>query len=579
MKRLIINMPPRSLKSIMASVSFPAFVLGHDPTRRIICVSYSGDLAKKHANDFRAVLESPWYKRLFPATRIGQKDSEIEIELTERGFRLATSVGGTLTGRGEIIVIDDPLKPDDAYSEAKRSAANEWFRNTLTSRLDDKRTGAIVIVMQRVHMDDLTGFVQTLSDDWEALKLPAIAEIDEDIPISDTKVYHRKAGEALSPEREPIPLLESLKLQLGGDAFSAQYQQEPAPPGGVMIKRAWIKRYSELPPRDRRLLVVQSWDTASKGGLENDFSVYTTWIVTRDQQSFLLDVWRKRVDYPELKAAAQALAERHNAQRVLVEDAGAGTSLVQELRTKIPGIIAVKPDRDKVSRMSVVSSKFEAGQVFIPERAPWLADFEAELFSFPGSRHDDQCDSVSQALSEGNVQFPMRISRETLERARRPGPRTWIEGFGYLGPDESVAERFAVRIHSAPPRNWAKLWAFSRYSRRSSACLRSSPTCFAVLSWISDFAAAAGDEVAENVGAERLLPRRQAVQDLVDVLSRYLLHAAQLFRQRFYSQPFRFAAAFRCPQLRHRQLKVRKLDRLLRARTNRIADLLPPALP
>ena len=144
--------------------------------------------------------------------------------MTERGFRLAT-VGGTLTGRGgEIIVIDVPLKPDDAYSEAKRSAANEWFRNTLTSRLDDKRTGAMVSVMQRVHMDDLTGFVQTLSDDWRLLKLPAIAEIDEDIPISDTKVYHRKAGEALSPEREPIAVLESLKLQLGGDTFSAQYQ-------------------------------------------------------------------------------------------------------------------------------------------------------------------------------------------------------------------------------------------------------------------------------------------------------------------------------------------------------------------
>lgn len=228
-KRLIINMQPRSLKSIMASVAFPAFALAHDPTRRIICVSYSGDLAKKHANDFRAVLESPWYQRLFPATRIGQKDSEIGIELTERGFRLATSVGGTLTGRGgDTIIIDDPLKPDDAYSEAKRNAANEWFRNTLTSRLDDKRTGAIIIVMQRVHMDDLTGFVQTLSDDWEVLKLPAIAEIDEDISISDTKVYHRKAGEALSPEREPLPVLESLKLQLGGDAFSAQYQQEPA---------------------------------------------------------------------------------------------------------------------------------------------------------------------------------------------------------------------------------------------------------------------------------------------------------------------------------------------------------------
>jgi predicted phage terminase large subunit-like protein len=433
-KRLIINMPPRSLKSIVASVAFPAFVLGHDPTRRIICVSYSGDLAKKHANDFRAILESPWFQRLFPAARIGQKDSEIEIELTARDSRLATSVGGTLTGRGgDIIIIDDPLKPDDAYSEAKRSAANEWFRSTLLSRLDDKRTGAIIIVMQRVHMHDLTGFVQALSDDWDVLKLPAIAEIDEDIPISDTAAHHRKAGEALSPEREPIPVLESLKLQLGGDAFSAQYQQEPAPPGGAMIKRAWIKRYSELPLFDRRFLVVQSWDTASKGGPENDFSVCTTWIVTRDHQWFLLDVWRKRVDYPELKAAAQALAKKHKAQRVLVEDAGTGTSLVQELRTEVSGIVAVKPNRDKVSRMAVVSAKFEAGQVFLPERAPWLADFETEFFSFPGSRHDDQCDSVSQALSEENVKFPMQISREAVERSRRPGPRTWIEGFGYLG--------------------------------------------------------------------------------------------------------------------------------------------------
>src|SRR5271166_558258 len=186
-RRLIINLPPRSLKSISASVAFPAFVLGHDPTRRLICVSYSAELAKKHSNDFRALVEAPWYRSAFPTTRIGPyKNSEIEIEFTSRGFRLATSVGGTLTGRGgDIIVIDDPLKPDDAYSEAKRNAANEWFKSTLLSRLDDKRTGAIVIVMQRVHIDDLTGFVQSLSDDWEVLSLPAIAQIDEDIAISD----------------------------------------------------------------------------------------------------------------------------------------------------------------------------------------------------------------------------------------------------------------------------------------------------------------------------------------------------------------------------------------------------------
>jgi hypothetical protein len=146
-RRLIINMPPRSLKSMATSVVFPAYVFGRDPKKRIICVSYSGDLAKKHSNDFRAVLDERWYQSAFPATRIGPyKNSESEIELTARGFRLATSVGGALTGRGgNLIIIDDPLKPDDPLSETKRSAANQWFTNTLLSRLDEKRTGAIVL--------------------------------------------------------------------------------------------------------------------------------------------------------------------------------------------------------------------------------------------------------------------------------------------------------------------------------------------------------------------------------------------------------------------------------------------------
>jgi hypothetical protein len=220
-RRLIVNMPPRSLKSIAASVALPAFILGHDPTRRIVCVSYSTDLAKKHSNDFRAVIESPWYQRLFPHTRIGpSKNSETEIEFTARGYRLATSVGGTLTGRGgELVIIDDPLKPDDALSEVKRTNTNQWFGNTLLSRLDDKRTGAILIVMQRVHMDDLTGFVLGQSNDWKVLGLPAIATSEDRIPISNARAYLRTPGEVLSPQREPLNILEELKRQIGSDAF------------------------------------------------------------------------------------------------------------------------------------------------------------------------------------------------------------------------------------------------------------------------------------------------------------------------------------------------------------------------
>jgi predicted phage terminase large subunit-like protein len=214
--------------------------------------------------------------------------------------------------------------------------------------------------------------------------------------------------------------LEALKLQIGSDAFSAQYQQAPTPPGGAMIKRNWVRRYLELPAHSERFLTLQSWDTASKGGPHNDWSVCTTWIVTHKRRWYLVDLWRQRVDYPGLKAAAQTLANQWAARRVLVEDAGAGTALVQELVAKVSGIIAVKPTGDKESRMAVASAKFQAGQVWLPERASWLPDLESELFAFPGSRHDDQCDSISQALFETNVTFPMNISDEVLAWAAIP---------------------------------------------------------------------------------------------------------------------------------------------------------------
>jgi len=178
-KRLIITVPPRSLKSICTSVAFPAFVLGHDPTRRIICVSYAEALARKHANDCRALMRSPLYHRLFPGTRISlAKDTELEFATTCGGNRLSTSVGGTLTDRGgNLIIIDDPLKPQDAYSEAARESTKQWYSNTLLSRLDDKINDAIIVVMQRLHLDDLVGHLLE-QEGWTHLNLPAIAEAE-----------------------------------------------------------------------------------------------------------------------------------------------------------------------------------------------------------------------------------------------------------------------------------------------------------------------------------------------------------------------------------------------------------------
>ena len=195
-----------------------------------------------------------------------------------------------------------------------------------------------------------------------------------------------------------------------------------------MIKRAWIKRYVDLPLQRERSSSSKAGTRRAKGDRKTTFRSARPGSSARDRRWYLIDVWRKRVDYPELKAAVRVLASRHAAQRVLVEDAGAGTSLVQELLGEVEGILAIKPDRDKISRLAVVSSKFESGLVFFLERAPWLADFEAELFAFPGSRHDDQCDSVSQALTDDNCGSPMTISAEAIAAARIRRP--WMRRYG-----------------------------------------------------------------------------------------------------------------------------------------------------
>jgi predicted phage terminase large subunit-like protein len=412
LRRLIINQPPRSLKSIVFAVALPAFILGHDPSKRIIVVSYSSDLAIKHANDFRAIFNSHWYQDLFPGTRISPaKNTEVEVVTTRNGFRLATSIDGTITGRGgDLIIIDDPLKPIDALSDSRRERVNHWYATTLLSRLDDKKAGAIILVMQRLHMNDLTGAVLLGPDEWKHLNLPAIAQIDEPIPIGPGKIHQRRADEVLHPEREPRAILESIRAQLGSDTFEAQWQQTPIPPGGGMIKRDWVRPYDQLPSPSPYRRVIQSWDTASKEGGQNDWSVCTTWLV-HEAKYYLMDVLRGRFDYPTLKERAIAHAKVHKPYKILIEDTGVGTALVQELKKSAVGsVIPIKPDRDKLTRMSIQSAKFESGQVFFPWYAPWLADLEAELFAFPQGRHDDQVDSISQALAHAESGYDSTLS-------------------------------------------------------------------------------------------------------------------------------------------------------------------------
>lgn len=398
--RLIVNMPPRALKSICVSVACVAWLLGHDPQRRIIVVSYSNELALELHRQFRMVIDSDWYRCAFPNMRLA-KDTGLEAVTTQGGGRYATSVEGTLTGRGaNLIIIDDPHKADEALSDKARTQVKNWFQGTLSSRLDDKKAGQIIVVMQRLHPDDLSGHLLGTGD-WQHLNLPAIASDDCTIPIGPDRVKRWRRGEPLQPEREDAEVLDRVKRELGSQRFAAQYLQEPVPEGGNAIQREWLQFYDMCPAQQPGDRIVQSWDVAAAIGDANDYSVCTTWL-KRKTKYHLLDVFRDRLAYPELRRKMAQIALEFGADTVLIEKAGFGFSLLQDLRNDpprgMPAPIGIVPKGDKQDRLAAQSAKIEGGQVLLPGEAPWLADFLSEILAFPNGRHDDQVDSLSQFL-------------------------------------------------------------------------------------------------------------------------------------------------------------------------------------
>jgi predicted phage terminase large subunit-like protein len=430
-KRLIINVPPRSLKSLCASVALPARILGHNPSAQIICVSYGQDLADTLAGQCRTLMSSAFYQNLF-RTRLAQRKQAVhDFYTTEQGFRMATSVGGVLTGRGaDFIIIDDPLKPDEAASESQRKAVNDWYEHTLLTRLNDKRNGCIIIIMQRLHEDDLVGHVLRKSDEWKILRFPAIAEdneIHELQLLNRTRTIIRRRGEALHPEREPLETLNALREALGEYQFAGQYLQAPAPLSGGIIKREWFQTYAphELPQKFDS--IFQSWDTANKAAEINDFSICTTWGVV-DKHLYLLNVFRVRLEYPELKRTIIRLAELHQAQHVVIEDKASGTQLLQDLKHDgFDRATAFKAEGDKVMRMFNVTTTIENGFVHIPETSEWVEPYVYELTVFNRGRFDDQVDSTSQALAWfrdgcsqclGVIEYYKQLHAETMAPMR-----------------------------------------------------------------------------------------------------------------------------------------------------------------
>lgn len=343
-------------------------------------------------------MESEFFKKLFPDCILSRKQNEkFKFATTQKGYRFATSIGGTLTGEGgDILIIDDPHNPQNISSELIRNKTLDWYNNTFISRLNDKKNGAIIIVMQRLHPEDLCGFLlEKNKNNWFHLNLPAIAEKDEEIVIGKFKKF-RKKGEILFPEREGIKEIEQIKYDMGLYTFNAQYQQKPSIVESCMLKKEWIKTYKEQLNYENIFL---SFDTAIKTGINNDPTVCTVWGIY-EKNYYLLDVFREWLEYPKLKKETIKLIEKWKPFATLIEDKASGQSLIQDLKLETNySIIPIKVIKDKITRFASITPFFESEKIFLPCEADWIVDFKNELFSFPNSLHDDQVDSTSQFLN------------------------------------------------------------------------------------------------------------------------------------------------------------------------------------
>lgn len=378
-QNLIINLPPRYLKSLIVNVAWPAWLLGHKPGYRIISASHNQKLAEKHSDDCRKIIKSDWYKKVFPATKIQRgADRKAKFQTTKNGFRLATSVNTSVIGEGgDVLIIDDPQTPFTVSQKNRRKKLLEWFEQSFMTRLDSKKSGAIVLVMQRLHKDDLCGCLWQRGG-WNNLIIPAI-----------------KGGEPLHETRDSFEALQKVKREMGEVNFAAQYMQKPIAHSSGMVKENWFGVYSNAPQFSKTYL---SFDTAIKSKSSADYSVGMV-IGEFENNFYIIDIWRDKVEYPELRKVVLQMSEIHKPDTVLVEDKASGQSLLQDLRreTKLP-LIALNPKGDKITRFASVTPMLEAGKVNLPSWASWLRDFKDEVLSFPDSVNDDQVDALTQFL-------------------------------------------------------------------------------------------------------------------------------------------------------------------------------------
>ncbi|SFL56780.1 phage terminase large subunit [Shimia aestuarii] len=431
-QRLMISIAPRHLKTVCGSVLLPAFLLGRDPKQKVIVVSYSKDLAREHGELFRKLVTSPQYRRVFPDIRLDPKHNRVEhVKTTAGGGRKTVSIGGSVTGFGaDLIIIDDLGKPSEMRHETYRQELRDYFDQTLFSRLNDKRSGRIVSIQQRLHPDDFPAYLLEKGT-FEHLCLPSIAEIPEAIQLYNGRFFERKPNDLLNPEREPQSLLDQIRADIGTYAFQAQYQQNPQTGESAYLGMGDLHLVESLPDECVFVRRVQSWDMAASDGPRSDYTVCLTfgWHA-HEERWYLLDVYRVRSSYTEARDAVQRLRRQWRADRVLIESSAMGIPILDEMRWTAAGVFhAVNVVSSKLDRFIPHTDWIKSGKLVIPTNKPWFDDFRRELLAFPDSLKDDQVDALTQfaeymrrgqdAYLDTDLHTGRPLGRRRRERPRR----------------------------------------------------------------------------------------------------------------------------------------------------------------
>lgn len=400
-QKLLINMPPRHMKSIAVSACFTPWVWTWAPILRFFYSSYDLGLSRRDNQKAREIIESDLYRERWgqSVTIKSDQNEKHKFENTATGSRFATSVGGRTTGEGgDFVICDDPHNVKDVSKDrdTKRLAVLEWWRNAIPSRLNDPKRGAFVIVGQRVHQADLSGDVLEREHGWTHLCLPAEFEGNKYWTQLGFEDPRNEIGELLWPERFGQEELEGIKGSMLASEYAGQFQQRPAPAGGNLFQWEWFRTYAERPHFIRK---VAFWDTAQSVKGDAAFSCAQLWGEAVNGY-YKLDSVRERLDYPDLKGKLERTYEDWGAELVVVEDKSSGISVIQDLvkTTRVP-VVAYKLTGDgKETRARAQSATIQGGNVWLPEAAPWLPGFKDEVTMFPASRYKDQVDVMTMAL-------------------------------------------------------------------------------------------------------------------------------------------------------------------------------------